>query len=117
MANEQTGPGKLGRMLDGIERVGNKLPDPAVLFLIGLAVTWGLSFWLSEMSFAEIDPRTDKPIEVVNLLSMDQFATFLASMVEEFVRFPPLGAVPQSLVIAGGIENLVRARLASAPNA
>ena len=28
-------------------------------------------------------------------------------------RFPPLGSVPQSLVIAGGIENLVRERLAA----
>jgi homoaconitate hydratase len=26
-------------------------------------------------------------------------------------RFPPLGAVPQSLVVAGGVENQVRARL------
>jgi hypothetical protein len=25
--------------------------------------------------------------------------------------FPPLGSVPQSLVVAGGIENLVRRRL------
>ncbi len=29
----------------------------------------------------------------------------------ETFRFPPLGSVPQSLVIAGGIENQVRARL------
>jgi len=29
----------------------------------------------------------------------------------ETFRFPPLGSVPQSLVIAGGIENLVRRRL------
>ena len=29
---------------------------------------------------------------------------------EEF-RFPPLGTVPQSLVIAGGVENLVARRL------
>jgi homoaconitate hydratase len=31
---------------------------------------------------------------------------------EEF-RFPPLGSVPQSLVVAGGVENLVARRLAS----
>ena len=29
----------------------------------------------------------------------------------ETFGFPPLGSVPQSLVIAGGIENLVRKRL------
>jgi homoaconitate hydratase len=30
---------------------------------------------------------------------------------EEKVTFPPLGSVPQSLVIAGGVENLVATRL------
>jgi homoaconitate hydratase len=30
-------------------------------------------------------------------------------------RFPPLGSVPQELVIAGGVENLVRARLQAEP--
>jgi homoaconitate hydratase len=29
----------------------------------------------------------------------------------ETFRFPPLGSVPQSLVVAGGVENLVRERL------
>ena len=28
-------------------------------------------------------------------------------------RFPPLGAVPQSLVVAGGVENLVAQRISS----
>jgi hypothetical protein len=30
---------------------------------------------------------------------------------EEPFAFPPLGSVPQSLVIAGGVENLVATRL------
>jgi hypothetical protein len=29
----------------------------------------------------------------------------------ETFRFPPLGSVPQALVVVGGIENQVRARL------
>jgi homoaconitate hydratase len=30
-------------------------------------------------------------------------------------RFPPLGAVPQALIVAGGVESLVRARLGLSP--
>ncbi|MFQ5511952.1 MAG: homoaconitase [Candidatus Krumholzibacteriia bacterium] len=40
------------------------------------------------------------------------FANGTVALGSEVFRFPPLGAVPQSLVIAGGIENLVRERLA-----
>ena len=35
---------------------------------------------------------------------------------QEF-RFPPLGQVPQSLVVAGGIESLIRSQLGLAPSA
>lgn len=37
------GPGRLGGALNAIEWVGNKLPDPAILFLIGLFVVMGTS--------------------------------------------------------------------------
>ena len=45
------------------------------------------------------------------------FAASTATYAGKSFRFPPLGSVPQSLVIAGGIENLVRARLASGADA
>jgi len=32
-----------GKWLDAIERVGNKLPDPALLFFILLIVVWAAS--------------------------------------------------------------------------
>jgi len=41
------------RLLDLVERVGNKLPDPAVLFLIGMLLTWLLSWLLADVSFRE----------------------------------------------------------------
>jgi aminobenzoyl-glutamate transport protein len=97
--------GLLVRALDILETVGNKLPDPAVLFLIGLAITWLLSKWLSGMSFSDIDPRSGEPIEVINLLSLEQFAHFLAGMVNEFVRFPPLGVVLVALLGVGVAEH------------
>ena len=39
------------------------------------------------------------------------FASGSLSFRGETFRFPPLGSVPQSLVVAGGVENLVKAKL------
>jgi aminobenzoyl-glutamate transport protein len=106
-ANETDGksPGLVVRLLNFLEAMGNKLPDPAVLFLLGLAVTWGLSKWLSSMIFPEVDPRTGEAIQVVNLLTLERLAAFLSGMVEEFVHFPPLGVVLVALLGVGVAEH------------
>ncbi len=93
------------RLLNVLETLGNKLPDPAVLFVIGLAVTWGLSWWLSRFTFSEIDPRSGEAIAVVNLLTLTHLATFLSGMVDEFVKFPPLGVVLVALLGVGVAEH------------
>ena len=90
--------GFVSRMLNVIERVGNKLPDPAVLFLIGLFITWGLSAWMSGMEFTEVKPGQTEPVKVTNMLTLDNFPTFLTSMVDEFAKFPPLGIVLVALL-------------------
>lgn len=96
---------RLDRFLNTIERIGNKLPDPAVLFVGALFITWVLSAVLSNVSFAEIDPRTGKPIEVHSQLTGAAFATFLASMVKTFTDFPPLGVVLVALLGVGVAEH------------
>ncbi|MBP1690313.1 MAG: homoaconitase, partial [Deltaproteobacteria bacterium] len=48
-----------------------------------------------------------------DVLDIDFTASTLAFRGETFA-FPALGSVPQSLVIAGGVENLVRRRLSGA---
>ena len=90
--------------LDLIEYLGNKLPDPAVLFLAGLIAVWVASFYLSGMSFAETVPGSDKPIQITNLLTLGEFAKFLSTMVEEFVGFHPLGVVLVALLGVGVAE-------------
>lgn len=95
----------MDRFLNGVERLGNKLPDPAVLFLIALLLTWGLSVVLSSFSFAEIDPRTGEPLRIHNQLSGAALATFLATMVRTFVEFPPLGVVLVALLGVGVAEH------------
>lgn len=109
------------RVLEGVERIGNKLPDPAVLFVIALLLTWVLSAALSGVSFEILDPRTSKPIQVVNQLTGTALAAFLSGMVETFVRFPPLGVVLVALLGVGVAEHTgligagLRAMLAVTP--
>jgi aminobenzoyl-glutamate transport protein len=93
------------RFLNGVERVGNLLPDPAVLFLIGLLLTWAASWLLSGVAFETIDPRTSAPIEVTNLLTGSNLAAFLAGMVNTFASFPPLGLVLVALLGVGVAEH------------
>lgn len=111
MANENAGvanakaDGMFERVLNLIEKVGNKLPDPAALFLILLVVVWVVSAILSTMTFAEIDPRTGKALVINNQLSGAAIATFLSTMVTTFTSFPPLGVVLVALLGVGVAEH------------
>lgn len=97
--------GWVQKTLNWVEVVGNKLPDPAMLFLIALIATWILSVILAQVEFAEIDPRTNEPIRIVNQLSGSALASFLSSMVRVFVTFPPLGVVLVALLGVGVAEH------------
>ena len=104
-AHPEAKPRAIDRMLNAIEVVGNKLPDPAVLFVICLVVVWGLSALLSGVAFAELDPRTGEPIVVNNLLTGTALASFLAGMVTTFTSFPPLGVVLVAMLGIGVAEH------------
>ncbi|GAA72077.1 hypothetical protein P20439_2161 [Pseudoalteromonas sp. BSi20439] len=57
--NDATMPtGIVARFLNFVERVGNKLPDPAIIFLFAMLLIWFLSWWFSSVTFDAIDPRT-----------------------------------------------------------
>lgn len=105
--NEQTAArrGWIYRALDWVERVGNRLPDPAMLFLILMLVVWAASWWLSGWSFREIDPRTGNPIAIRNLLQGASFTAFMADMVRTFVNFPPVGIVLVAMLGLGVAEH------------
>lgn len=97
--------GVIAKFLDIIERVGNKLPDPAILFFILLLVVWGLSALLSPMTFSEIDPRTGENVEILNLLTGRSMADFLSAMVNTFMTFAPLGIVLVAMLGVGVAEH------------
>ncbi|WP_058833773.1 AbgT family transporter [Luteimonas abyssi] len=97
--------GGIARFLDTVERVGNKLPDPAILFLGLMIVVWLVSALLAQVNFAEIDPRSGEPIQINNLLAGGSLTAFMATMVSTFVTFAPLGVVLVAMLGLGVAEH------------
>jgi len=102
---DERSPRLIDRALGAVERIGNKLPDPAALFLILLIVVWVLSALLAPVEFAEIDPRSGKPIQINNQLTGASIAAFLSNMVTTFTGFHPLGVVLVALLGVGVAEH------------
>lgn len=96
MSESTTAPKKrfFDRVLDGIEKVGNKLPDPSVLFLLALALTWVCSWAFdgTKVLVPKAGGGFDEQL-VTNQLSGKALVAWMSSMVSTFVNFPPLGVV------------------------
>lgn len=97
--------GRIGRMLAAVERVGNRLPDPAMLFVALLVLTWLLSWALSGIAFDVVDPRTGEALRVNNQLSGPSLTAFFSSMVTNFSHFHPVGVVLVAMLGIGVAEH------------
>jgi aminobenzoyl-glutamate transport protein len=100
--NQATAP---GGFLGTVERVGNKLPDPAVLFIALLFIVWVLSWILSYVAFDVIDPRSGEALVIQNLLTGRSFTEFLSVMVTNFSHFHPVGVVLIAMLGIGVAEH------------
>ncbi|GAA5646373.1 MULTISPECIES: AbgT family transporter [Vibrio] len=94
-------PSGMDRFLNFIERAGNKIPDPAILFFWALVIVWVSSALLSNVTFDLINPRTGEALQVNNLLTGQALASFLANMVSTFTGFAPLGIVLVAMLGVG----------------
>ncbi len=100
------------RVLDGIERVGNRLPHPVTLFAI-----FCLLIMVASAIFANLGVQVDDPVnegevlQVKNLLSAEGIKYMFESAVSNFTGFAPLGTV---LVTMLGIGLAERSGLISA---
>ena len=97
--------GVVDKALNAIEKIGNRLPDPAALFLLLLVVVWVLSALLSNIQFTEIDPRSKAALVINNQLTGTSIATFLSNMVTTFTSFHPLGVVLVAMLGVGVAEH------------
>ena len=96
---------RVQRTLAAVERIGNKLPDPAVLFIALLVIVWLLSWALSGIQFDVRDPRTDSVLQVKNMLSGTAMTAFLSAMVTNFTHFHPVGVVLVAMLGIGVAEH------------
>ncbi|OCA90408.1 aminobenzoyl-glutamate transporter [Bacillus sp. FJAT-27225] len=92
------------RMLDGIEKAGNKLPDPIVLFFALSGIVLIASFIMGLFKVSAVHPGTGETIVANNLLDGEGIVNFLTNMVTNFSGFPPLGMVLVMMIGVGIAE-------------
>ena len=106
MADSDAGtPDRAQGMLAAVERIGNKLPDPTILFIALLGIVWVLSWLLSYVTFQVIDPRSGEPLVVINQLTGTGITTFMTGLVTNFVTFGPVGTVLVAMLGIGVAEH------------
>ncbi len=93
------------RMLASVERIGNKLPDPAMLFVGLLVIVWLLSWLFSLVTFEVVDPRSGEALVVNNLLAGPAMTEWLSVMVTNFSHFHPVGVVLVAMLGIGVAEH------------
>ena len=111
------------RFLKGVEKAGNALPHPAIIFFtlcIGVLIA---SFIGEAFSFNAIHPIKKEVISTVNLLSIKGLHFLLTDMVKSFVNFAPLGSVLVAMLgfslaeKSGLLSTLIRVVVIKAPQA
>jgi len=93
------------RVLDKIEKIGNRLPQPVTLFAMLMVIVLLLSWAFGGSSVLKPGTGGSTGIEadyisVQNLLTKEGFQRIMGNMVQVFATFPPLGLV---LVVMLGI--------------
>ena len=98
-----------------VEKTGNALPHPAILFGLLALFTLVLSAIGSLLGWSGAHPATGAPIEAVNLLSRDGLHRIILEMVSNYTGFAPLGVVMVSLLGIGVAETsgLIKAAINS----
>ncbi|NWK85270.1 AbgT family transporter [Staphylococcus sp. GSSP0090] len=103
-SNTKDKPTLVDRFLNIVEKVGNKLPDPSILFFLmclGLAIiTWIVSLFHISVKH----PGTGDTIAIKSILSKDGLMMILNDAVKNFSEFPALGLVLAVMLGVGVAE-------------
>jgi aminobenzoyl-glutamate transport protein len=81
------------RFLNSIEWLGNKLPEPMIIFLWLILLIAVVSAALAAAGVSVIHPDTGEDVPVRSLLSGDGLVFVLEDTVSNFVGFAPVGTV------------------------
>lgn len=108
-------------LLDRIERAGNRLPNPTILFVWMCGLILLLSTAGAIGGFSATHPVTGESLQVINLLSVTGLHRILSETVANFVGFAPVGTVLVAIMGIGVAEHsgllsaLLRATVLRAP--
>ena len=96
-----------------VEKAGNALPHPALLFGLFALTTFVLSVFGSLLGWNGQHPATGEQVDVVNLMSRDGIHRIILEMVNNYTGFAPLGIVMVALLGIGVAETsgLIRAAI------
>ncbi|WP_274628145.1 AbgT family transporter [Arvimicrobium flavum] len=100
------------RFLDGVEKVGNMVPHPVIIFLILIAIVIVLSALLgafgASITYEVINPETheieEASTEVRSLLTAEGIRFIYASLVPNFMAFTAVGLMIAAMIGAGVAE-------------
>ncbi|MCM3711921.1 AbgT family transporter [Sporosarcina luteola] len=94
------------RFLNIVERVGNRLPDPFMLFVYLAIAVMVASFIFAQFNASVIHPGTGEQLQIKNLLSGEGLQYILSSMITNFTGFAPLGLVLAMMLGIGLAEKV-----------
>lgn len=83
----------LDKILDAVERAGNKLPNPVTLFLYLSIIVVLISFLCAALGVNATNPADGKTVAVFNLLSAEGIRYLWSNIIKNFSGFAPLGMV------------------------
>ncbi|MFS0786500.1 AbgT family transporter [Shouchella sp. 1P09AA] len=113
---------KMGtRILDTVERVGNKLPHPFMLFLYLAIAVIVFSAIIASLGVSFTHPGTGEETAVRSLVSAEGFMYILDSMISNFIGFTPLGLVLTMMLgiglaqQVGLVETFIKSTILRAP--
>ncbi|WP_433952586.1 AbgT family transporter [Brevundimonas diminuta] len=81
------------RLLNSIERIGNRLPDPVFLFLWLILGLVALSLVGAGLGWSAVNPVTGEVLQAQSLLSPANLERLFIGMPRTLADFPPLGIV------------------------
>lgn len=97
--------GLFNKFLDVIERLGNKLPDPTVLFLWLCAIVLALSWIGAKLGWSVVHPATGAEVTVFNLLSAEGIQYMFSTVVTNVTSFGPFGIAMIIMLAVGILES------------
>ncbi|MFQ3545626.1 AbgT family transporter [Halobacillus rhizosphaerae] len=112
----------LARFLNFIEKAGNKLPEPFMLFVYLAGFTILFSFVISLFDVTVKEPGTGDIVPIKSLVSGDGLDYILTSMLDNFTGFAPLGLVLAMMLgigladKVGLLETAIKSTILKAPS-